>query len=97
MTEAELNIAEIPHENGTVRFRYSRYLSMDKTKWIRHGLFRAYHPNGTLASEGNYVHGLETGAWNDFHPNGQLAAEGVYSKGEKIGVWKYWSENGVPE
>jgi antitoxin component YwqK of YwqJK toxin-antitoxin module len=91
----ELNIAEIPYETGEIRFRYSRYMASDGSKWIRHGLFRAYHKNGTLASEGNYVDGLENGVWRDYHENGRLAAEGTYEKGQEVGLWKYWDGNGV--
>ena len=32
-----LNIKEIFYEHGKIKFRYSRYLSADGTKWIRHG------------------------------------------------------------
>lgn len=94
---ADLNIAEIPYESGIVRFRYSRYLAADGTVWIRHGLFRAYHEDGALASEGSYEHGQEHGVWRDYHPNGQLAAEGEYLHGTEICIWRYWSETGVPE
>ena len=90
----ELNIAEIPFENGGVRFRYTRYMSSDGVRWIRHGLFRAYYPDGELASEGHYVDGLENGLWRDFHKNGQLAAAGHYQNGEEVGVWEFWNEDG---
>ena len=93
----QLNIAEILYESGEVRFRYSRYLAPDGTKWIRHGLFDAYYPNGKLASTGNYEDGSEIGLWKDFHENGTLAAEGNYQKGEKVGEWKYWNSNGELE
>lgn len=95
--DADLNIAEIPWEDGGIRFRYMRYLSADGKRWIRHGLFRAYHRNGTLASEGNYEHGLEQGLWRDYHENGQLAAEGAYSAGEEVGRWRYWNDRGEPD
>jgi len=90
----DLNIAEIPYESGSIRFRYSRYMAPDGTRWIRHGLFRAYHENGALASEGTYEDGAEHGPWRDFHPNGQLAAEGRYERGEEAGTWRHWDENG---
>ena len=92
-----LHIAEIPHENGQVRFRYERYLSPDRKKWIRHGLFKAYHVNGQLASEGVYEHGVEVGIWRDFHDNGQLAAEGEYKQGKRSGVWNFYSRTGELE
>ena len=92
-----LDIAEIPFESGVIKFRYSRYLAPDKTRWIRHGLFRAYYSSGVLASEGLYEHGLEVGVWRDFHENGFLAAEGEYEQGQKIGVWKFWDLDGQLE
>ena len=91
---ADLNTAEITYPSGSINFRYSRYLSEDAEKWIRHGLFMAYHENGTPASKGFYKHGSEHGLWHDFHPNGQLAAEGNYENGNEIGVWNYWNEDG---
>ncbi|WP_407071275.1 toxin-antitoxin system YwqK family antitoxin [Xanthomonas arboricola] len=94
---ADLNIAEIPYESGVVRFRYSRCLSADGSRWVRHGLFCAYHEDGSLASEGIYEQGQEHGFWRDYHPNGQLAADGQYTHGTETGIWRYWSEAGVPE
>ena len=90
----DIIIAEIPYDSGSIRFRYSRYLVADKSKWIRHGLFNAFHLNGNLASEGEYEHGFENGTWRDFHENGVLAAEGEYRNGKKFGIWKYWDSNG---
>lgn len=94
---SELNIAEIPYETGELKFRYSRYISPDGSRWLRHGLFRAYYQSGELQSEGNYVDGHEHGTWRDFHKNGQLAAEGQYEHGVESGEWKYWREDGSSE
>lgn len=93
---ADLNIAEILYESGEVHYRYTRYMSDDGSRWLRHGLFRAYHPDGTLASEGHYVDGLEDGPWRDFHANGNVAAEGFYEQGKEVGTWKFWHEDGSP-
>jgi antitoxin component YwqK of YwqJK toxin-antitoxin module len=90
----ELNIAEIPYEDGEIHYRYARYMSDDGTRWVRHGLFRAYHPNGVLASEGSYVDGQEHGLWTDYHENGQIAARGRYEKGEEASGWEFWNEDG---
>lgn len=49
----DLNIAEIPYEGGSVRFRYSRFLSDDGLRWIRHGMFVAYAEDGAILSEGS--------------------------------------------
>jgi antitoxin component YwqK of YwqJK toxin-antitoxin module len=92
-----LQIAEIPYESGQVHLRYFRYLSTDGSKWIRHGLFRAFHENGALASEGEYEHGQENGLWRDYHSNGQIAAEGHYANGAESGPWRYWDAAGRTE
>jgi antitoxin component YwqK of YwqJK toxin-antitoxin module len=97
LIHTELNIAEIPYENGGIHYRYSIYMSADGTRWIRHGLFRAYHPNGNLASEGSYIDGQENGLWRDYHDNGHLAAEGEYLDGVETGEWVYWSADGLRE
>lgn len=75
----DLNIAEIFHETGELQYRYSRYMANDGSKWVRHGLFTAFHRNGERASEGTYVDGFEEGNWRDFHENGLVAAEGSYA------------------
>jgi antitoxin component YwqK of YwqJK toxin-antitoxin module len=93
----DLNIAEIPYDTGEIRFRYSRYLASDGSKWIRHGPFASYYKTGSVASEGSYQHGAEHGAWRDFHENGQVAAEGSYELGVESGEWKYWAEDGTPQ
>src|SRR5215470_2559752 len=77
MDDGVLHIAEIPYEDGTIRFRYARILSADGTRWIKHGLFNAHHLNGTLSSEGMYVNGQEHGLWTEYHSNGQMAARGT--------------------
>ena len=92
--DVDLNLAEIAYESGAVRFRYTRHMAPDGTRWIRHGLFVAYHENGAVSSEGNYVHGAEDGLWRDYHPNGQLAAEGSYVNGQETDVWRFWGEDG---
>ncbi len=91
----DLEIAEIPYPTGVVKHRYSRYLATDGSRWVRHGLFRSYHEDGTLASEGSYEHGLETGLWRDFFPSGQLAAEGYYVAGQEADGWRFWKESGA--
>src|SRR5262245_35559625 len=93
----DLHIAEIPFESGQVQFRYARYLADDGQRWIRHGLFQAFHESGALASEGAYKHGLEECVWRDYHPNGRLAAEGQYQDGVKVGQWRFWDADGRQE
>jgi antitoxin component YwqK of YwqJK toxin-antitoxin module len=97
MMKDDLNIAEIFYDTGELKHRYTRYLSANGSRWIRHGLFRAYHQNGKLASEGNYVDGQEDGLWRDYHGNGLLAAEGHYQNGKEVGEWKTWNDKGQVE
>jgi hypothetical protein len=92
-----LHIAEIPFPSGALRCRYARYLSADRSAWVRHGWFQSYSETGALASEGMYVDGLEDGLWRHYHRNGQLAAEGCYSAGQEVGDWRYWNDKGEPE
>ncbi|WP_313623354.1 hypothetical protein [Achromobacter sp.] len=91
----DLNIAEIMYESGEVQYRYSRYLADDGSRWIRHGLFVAFHENGKAASEGHYQDCAEHGPWCDFHANGKKAAEGLYDRGSEVGEWKFWNEDGL--
>ena len=97
MNDDVLHIAEIPYEDGTIRFRYARILSADGTRWIKHGLFSAHHPNGKLSSEGMYVNGQEHGLWTEYHSNGQMAARGHYANGKEVGHWEFWRSDGSPE
>ncbi len=92
-----LNIAEIFYPDGMIKLRYSRYMSDDGSRWVRHGLFQSYHQNGLQSSEGSYSHGAETGRWKSFHENGTLAAEGEYLDGAETGIWRYWDSDGHPE
>lgn len=94
---ADLEIAEILYENGSVKYRSSRYLASDGSRWIRHGLFVAYSENGAIVSEGHFEHGVEHGEWKDYHPNGGIAASGHYDRGSEAGAWMYWDVNGRPE
>lgn len=43
----------------------------------RHGFSSGYHPNGALASQGNYSHGQKTGAWHYWHANGEPSSAGT--------------------
>ena len=91
----DLEIAEIFYASGELQYRYARYLANDGSKWIRDGLFTAFHGSGERASEGTYVDGLEEGVWRDFHENGVVAAEGSYAKGNETGTWRYWNADGT--
>lgn len=93
----QLDIYEIPFESGSIKYRYACYLSEDGSRWIRHGLFTAFHENGAKASKLIYSHGVEEGECVDYHPNGQIAARGQYIAGKEHGVWHHWTEDGTQE
>lgn len=93
----DLHIAEIPYESGAIHFRYSRVLSEDGTRWVRHGLYVEYSESGIVLAEGNYANGQEEGLWCSFHENSQKAAEGHYAAGKEEGTWQFWSPAGQPE
>lgn len=95
MDDVTLHIAEILDEKGNLKCRYARYMDETGTRWIRHGLFISYHPNGRVMSEGIYAHGAEDGFWRDFHATGALAAEGRYSGGREVGKWCFYDEDGI--
>lgn len=91
-----LEKAETKSQDGGLRFQFTRYADASG-KLIRHGQFRAFYPDGTLASEGTYEDGLENGPWKDFHDNGKVAAEGAYKLGKEHGVWNYYGSEGKLE
>lgn len=92
-----LNIAEVPYEDGRIRFRFSRRLSDDGMRWVRHGWFTEFHPNSSVASEGEFEDDLESGLWREFYDSGVLAAEGEYRHGKEHGRWRFWNEAGTRE
>jgi antitoxin component YwqK of YwqJK toxin-antitoxin module len=96
MSDDVLYIAEVPYPNGQIKLRFAHYPTADN-QWVRHGRFTAFYEDGTLASEGNYNHGVESGPWRDYHENGALAAEGDYENGKENGLWQFWKSDGTLE
>jgi hypothetical protein len=90
-------VVELRDASGRKTSLYSRYLSPEGTKWLRHGLYQDFYPNGGLASESMYRHDLAHGPWRDLYENGQLAARGLYYQGKQVGTWEYWDPDGKPE
>lgn len=60
----------------------------------RHGPYRRWYDDGSLAAEGEYQYDLEEGVWIEFHPNGAVRREGEYDDGEKVGLWVTWGADG---
>lgn len=88
---------EVRGPDGSVRFRISRYCSADGSRWVRHGPFVMLHPNGAIATEGQYENGLEEGSWRDYYESGQIAAEGCFVNGKEEGYWRFWRRDGTEQ
>src|SRR5262245_33556989 len=95
VTPYQVVVLKFPDDSRAVE--YSRYLSLARTNWVRHGAFQAFYPNGTLKSQGAYRHGAEEGFWRNFFEGGQVASEGMYAKGKENGDWKFWKTDGSLE
>ncbi len=62
---------------------------------MQEGYWKDYHSNGTLSSEGNYVHGTKVGEWKFYYPDGSKFETGKYDgRGRPIGKWMWYHSNG---
>jgi hypothetical protein len=66
----------------------------EKAKSIKHGPYRLWRPNGTIAMEGTYRDGLETGEWKLHWESGALLETGVFRDGKKVGLWHSFRREG---
>ena len=60
------------------------------------GIWKEYHKNGQLSSQGNYKDFKHDGLWRTYHDNGQLRSEELYKDGELISE-TWWDKNGERE
>ena len=60
----------------------------------RHGPYRRWYDDGTLAAQGEYEYDQKEGVWIEFHPNGALREEGQYDDGARTGTWVTWGADG---
>jgi antitoxin component YwqK of YwqJK toxin-antitoxin module len=81
---------ETPDEFWNVRF--AKYATEGKN--LRHGVAKAWYPNGKLEQEGTYQYGKKSGTFTFWHENGQVAATGEYRDDMAEGQWVWWHENG---
>ena len=72
--------------------RFAKYASEGKD--LRHGLAKAWYPNGKLEFEGTYQYGKKSGTFTFWHENGQVAATGDYRDDQPEGQWVWWHDNG---
>ena len=60
----------------------------------KHGLWRQWHPNGTIHVEGTYQAHVENGKFTWWYATGQKALVGQYRNGQRDGQWCWWHPNG---
>jgi len=63
-------------------------------KSLRHGVAKAWFPNGKVESEGAYQFGKKSGSFTFWHENGQVLATGEYRDDKAEGQWVWWHQNG---
>ena len=61
---------------------------------VQHGPYRAWYPNGTLATNGQFDKGKNVGRWHGWYASGAKQGEIVYENGEVVSE-VYWTEDGV--
>jgi MORN repeat variant len=59
-----------------------------------HGTYQAWHPNGAVADNGNYVHGKRTGVWRSYYDNGTEREETTWIDGVQQGALRQWDSEG---
>jgi antitoxin component YwqK of YwqJK toxin-antitoxin module len=72
--------------------RLAKYATEGKD--LRHGVAKAWFPNGRIEQEGVYQFGKKSGVFTYWHENGQVAATGEYRDDQPEGNWVWWHENG---
>ena len=68
--------------------------AFSNTKAKTDDIYRTWHSNGQLSSEGKYENGEKVGVWKGWFSNGQLAVEGEYENREEVGIQRMWYLNG---
>ena len=62
---------------------------------LEQGIWKEYHTNGQLKSQGAYKDGKRIDDWVFYHPNGKVEQKGKYDKrGRAQGQWKWFYESG---
>lgn len=77
------------HSNGSISMEGALNSAGERS-----GKWKAYYPDGTLWSEGEFKKGKRHGGSNVYHQNGQLRSSGQYKDGKQSGSWKFWNEQG---
>ncbi len=59
------------------------------------GVWKDYHDNGKLWSEGSYVKGEKEGTWKHYYRNGKFKESKYYIKGEELSEKQYLEQRFV--
>ena len=62
-------------------------------KEVKHGAYRAMHPDGSPKIEGEYKNGQKEGTWTTYGRNGKKIEEIGYKNDKKCGLCQAWSAN----
>ncbi|MCH2177665.1 MAG: hypothetical protein MK106_02580 [Mariniblastus sp.] len=72
-------------------------LYMPRGSAMQHGPVSAWHDNGQLKMQGQYINDNREGRYSWWHRNGQRSLAGVYETGNKTGTWIWWHPNGMKQ
>lgn len=61
---------------------------------LRDGVWKAWHRDGSLWSEGNFVEGKRDGFGNTYYQNGARNIEGWYKDDKRVGKWNFYDSLG---
>ena len=64
---------------------------------VQHGPVSAWHDNGQLKMQGQYINDKREGRYSWWHRNGQRSLTGAYKTGNKTGTWVWWHPNGMKQ
>ncbi len=70
----------IEWHKGTTKLRQS----CSYYKGVAQGSFTAWHPNGKLWVQGQFINGQQAGKWKQWDGNGNEVAEGDYRSGRLV-------------
>jgi hypothetical protein len=72
----------------------AEYAVFDTSSQFKHGLYKAFHPNGQLADSGLYVEGYKVGWHFSWYANGKLASRFKFRNSIPIDTCTSWDQNG---
>ena len=59
------------------------------------GIWKEFHPDGKIKSQGEYINSKRIGEWVFYHNNEKIEQKGIYDRnGKAQGVWKWFYESG---